>query len=275
MMSKPFSGVILLCVVLVANNVMAAETYTNAWGMRFVQIPAGDFMMGLKDREEALMQVPEPKKNELMDELPRHRVTIRHPFYIGVTEVTQKQWLAIMENRPGPGALWQRSDWEDLPVVSINWYMAQRLVEELNKLDNSVRYRLPTEAEWEYVARDGHDSLRPVELEKLVDYAWYIRNSGDQPHPVATRQPNGYGVYDMLGNAWEWVADWYAEDAYANAEAEDPQGPEQGVSRVRRGGSYHCPEHLVRPGYRAANRPQVKYEVTGVRLVIEMPADGK
>lgn len=246
----------------------SAEILENRWGMKFVKISAGEFMMGLADYESALMDVPEPKENELKDELPQHRVTITKNFHIGLTEVTQQQWLSIMENRPGPSSNWQQDNWQNLPVVSISWFMAERFIEEINKMDNTLSYRFPSEAEWEYVARAGSENLRPVALDQLEEYAWFINNSGDALQPVASRKINAFGVYDMLGNVWEWVGDWYAPDTYSKSSV-NSSGPVNGVSKVRRGGSYHCPIHLIRPGYRAANRPQMAYEVTGFRVVAE------
>lgn len=270
--------IFILCGFLLLLNLQtglsASQVLKNQWGMVFVNIPAGDFKMGLEDYQSALMEVPEPKKNELKDELPQHTVRIKRPFFIAETEVTQQQWLAIMENKPGPVKAWQQENWKNLPVVSISWFMAARFVEEINKLDKQYRYRLPSEAEWEYVARSGINQLRPVPIESLEDYAWFINNSGDVPHTVGSRKPNAYGVYDMLGNAWEWVDDWYAPDTYKNRSnlknlTASPEGPVDGRSKVRRGGSYHCPVHLIRPGYRAANEPGIGYEVIGFRLVAE------
>jgi formylglycine-generating enzyme required for sulfatase activity len=172
-----------------------------------------------------------------------------------------------MQNRPGGVDFWTRENWETLPMATASWYMAQRFVEEINRLDRDYRYRLPTEAEWEYAARAGSQGLRPVAESELDHFAWFINNSGDEPHPVATREANAYGLYDMLGNVWEWVADWYAPDSYARLPATDPRGPGEGFAKVRRGGSYHCPIHLIRPGYRAANCPETAYSVQGFRLV--------
>jgi hypothetical protein len=156
----------------------------------------------------------------------------------------------------------------DLPVVGISWFMARRFTEELGKMDPDYTYRLPTEAEWEYAARADNDGLRPVGVLDLSDHAWFIEASGDQPHPVAALQASGFGLYDMLGNAWEWVDDWYAADSYGDGPARlDPQGPGQGRGRVRRGGSYHCPLFQVRPGLRAADTPDTHYSVIGFRVV--------
>ena len=269
-----FKNQLLVCcisvMILYQENLIAVEVngvFENQWGMRFVKIPAAKFKMGLHDYEIALMEVPVPKPNELKDELPRHAVKLSSDFYIGQTEITQKQWFDIMENKPGPKKFWNQTDWELLPVVSVNWFMAKRFVEEVNKLDGQYQYRLPTEAEWEYVARAGSEELRPVPVEALEDYAWFINNSGDVQQAVASRKANAFGVYDMLGNVWEWVDDWYAPDTYSKSSRTNPAGPQQGFSKVRRGGSYHCPVHLVRPGYRAANKPEVAYEVTGFRVI--------
>ncbi len=270
MMNKlPISAVAITVLMMFAQPVVGDSGFENQWGMKFVTIPAGEFMMGLQQRNAALKENPKAKTDDLLDEMPRHRVVISKPFYMAQTEVTQHQWLTIMQNRPGPDTHWNRDDWRNLPVVAINWYMAERFVEEINRLDTSHHYRLPTEAEWEYVARDGKEGLRPVAIEKLGEVAWYIKNSSDQPQTVAGLKANSYGVYDMLGNAWEWVADWYADDTYSEQARTDPVGPGNGVARVRRGGSYHCPLHLIRPGYRAANRPEAAYDVIGLRLVAD------
>lgn len=259
----------LLFAMLLSNQLHAGDIIENFLGMRFVNIPAGEFVMGTDDLTSAIMEIPEPETNALTDEAPAHTVVISKAFYMAQTEVTQQQWLKVMENKPGPDEVWQREDWKSLPVISVSWFMAQRFVEELNKMDDKYRYRLPTEAEWEYVAKAGINALRPVDLEELEDYAWFINNSKDMPQPVATRKPNRFGVYDMMGNVWEWVDDWYAADTYTKEKRTDPTSPSNGRSKVRRGGSYHCPLHLTRPGYRSANPPGTSYEVLGFRVIAE------
>ena len=259
----------LLLALLLSHPAHARDTIENFLGMRFVNIPAGEFVMGTEDLTSAIMEITEPESDALAEEAPAHTVVISKAFYMAETEVTQEQWFKVMENKPGPDEVWQRDDWKSLPVVSVNWFMVERFIEELNKMDNKFRYRLPTEAEWEYVAKDGVNDMRPVALEDLEDYAWFINNSKDIPHPVATRKPNRFGVYDMMGNVWEWVADWYAPDIYTKEKRTDPAGPSNGSSKVRRGGSYHCPLHLTRPGYRSANPPGTRYEVLGFRVIAE------
>jgi formylglycine-generating enzyme required for sulfatase activity len=258
-----------LCLIIGTGHAQAQpDTVTNLLGMQFVTIPAGSFRMGTPNRQAAIAEMDEPDRHAFRDEQPAHRVRLSQPFLLGRTEVTQAQWFRVMQNKPGPQAHWRRADWDTLPVVSVSWHMAQRFAEELGKLDADYRYRLPTEAEWEYAARAGSTGLRPVPSDRLPERAWYIANSGDEPHPVATRRANAFGIHDMLGNAWEWVADWYAPDSYGDGTVRlDPTGPTDGRSRVRRGGSYHCPLHQTRPGYRSANTPETRYSVIGFRLV--------
>ncbi len=251
------------------STTVQAQEFNNSLGMSFTKIPAGEFIMGTEDLDEVLIETPNSKISQIKDESPAHTVTISKPFYLGTTEVTQQQWLTLMENKPGPNELWQQKNWRTLPVVSVSWFMAERFVEELNRSDSKYQYRLPTEAEWEYAARAGSTGLRPWPVDQLEGYARFINNSDDQSQPVKSRKPNTFGVYDMIGNAWEWTADWYAADTYTSAARIDPQGPKKGAKKIRRGGSYHCPLHMTRVAYRAADDPGKQYSVLGFRLVAE------
>jgi formylglycine-generating enzyme required for sulfatase activity len=266
---KSPARVLSLVFMVMGGPVQAQETLTNALGMAFVRILAGEFVMGTEDLAAARMEIPEPASQEIADETPAHRVIITHPFYLAQTELTQGVWYQVMGSRPGPEAFWQREDWAQLPLAAASWHMAQRFIETLNRLDHPYRYRLSTEAEWEYAARAGSAGLRPIPEDQLQDHAWFIVNSADRPHPVASREANGFGLYDMLGNVWEWVSDWYAPQTYRTGTRIDPQGPASDRARVRRGGSYHCPEHLVRPAYRSADPPSTRYSVLGFRLILE------
>lgn len=250
---------------------LAAKLEQNYLGMEFVYLPAGSFQMGTskEDAETIVFEMDKPDVEKFRDEHPPHIIHISKGFWLQRTEVTQQQWFKVMENKPGPKEYWQRKDWQQLPVVSVNWFMAQRFIEELNKMDKTYRYRLPREAEWEYGARAGSKGIRPMNAEALPEQAWFINNSGDVPHPVASRKPNAWGLYDMLGNVWEWVNDRYGSETYQQGTRTDPQGPTTGRSRVRRGGSYHCPLFQTRPGYRAANPPDTRYSVIGFRLIAE------
>jgi len=261
---------LLVAALLLASvaSVHAAETLRNTLGMAFVFIPPGEFQMGSTpdELEKVLFEMEEADMIQIKDEAPHHAVKISKGFWMGRTEVTQEQWLQVMKTRTGAAEYWNRPDWKNLPVVSTSWNMAQQFVAKLSKLDKRYNYRLPTEAEWEYAARAGSNDTRPMPIEQLKDYAWMLSNSGDVPHPVATRKPNAFGLYDTLGNAWEWVNDRYSE--YTPERRTDPTGPKQGKRPIRRGGSYHCPLYQMRPAFRTPDpHPDIKYTVTGFRVV--------
>jgi formylglycine-generating enzyme required for sulfatase activity len=185
--------------------------------MEFVRIPAGSFLMGCTPGDRECYD----------DEKPAHPVRIPQPFEIGRYEVTQAQWETLMGSNPslhrGP----------DLPVESVTWEDVSRFLERLNRRGDGYHYRLPTEAEWEYAARAG--SGAPPNLDAAV---WYDANSEGHIHPVGTRQPNAWGLYDMLGNAWEWCSDWAREPYHRLRPLPDPVGPDAGQCRIIRGGSW-------------------------------------
>ncbi len=247
----------------------AADTVRNAIGMDFIEVPAGEFTMGSEDLDEVIIEQPDGNAAMVRDETPAHRVVFAAPFFLGRTEVTQAQWLGVMDERRGPESHWSRQDWRQLPVAGVSWLDTQVFIDKLNAGDRQFRYRLPTEAEWEYAARAGTGGMRPWPVETLGEHAWYIRNSGDEIQPVATRKANARGLHDLFGNVWEWTGDWYAPDYYASSPRVSPGGPADGSKKVRRGGSYHCGVHLVRSAYRAADTPDTRYSVIGFRLVAE------
>lgn len=235
----------------------------------FVHIPPGEFVMGATDETTAVFELPDGDASRIADERPAHRVRITRGYELTRTEVTQGQWADLMKTRPGPAAYWTRPDWRTLPVVSVSWHDAQRFIAALNQRERTTRHRLPTEAEWEYAARAGSAGNRPFPDAALAAHAWFLGNSGDVPHPVGRLPANAWGLHDMLGNAWEWVADRYQPDYYAASPPADPKGPDVGERRVRRGGSYHCAPHLVRVNYRAADTPDTRYSVIGFRVLRE------
>jgi formylglycine-generating enzyme required for sulfatase activity len=237
--------------------------------MTFVTIPAGQFVMGTKDLAEARADLPDPKDAMIDDEAPAHTVIFDKPFHMSKTEVTQKLWLDVMGTRPGPESHWTAKNWQQLPVVSISWSRATDFIDKLNRSSGDRLYRLPTEAEWEYAARAGDTGLRPFSKLAMDEYAWYINSSNDEIQPVGQLKANAWGLHDMYGNVWEWVADWYSPNTYAESASINPQGPDKGNKKVRRGGSYHCPPHLIRSAYRAADNPELAYSVLGFRLVYE------
>ena len=185
------------------------------------------------------------------DEKPQHRVTIGKPFYLGKYEVTQAQWRAVMGSSP---YLETRSnDFYHLPGMAgrlngpnnpatVSWNDAQEFIKRLNVEEGHGRYRLPTEAEWEYAARAGTGTAYSFgdDARDLGRFAWYGEDfASGSTHPVGQKAANPWGLYDMHGNVWEWVQDWYGERHYANSPALDPGGPQTGSKRVVRGGSWH------------------------------------
>ena len=150
----------------------------------------------------------------------------------------------------------------------MSWEDAQKFCKAVNGKGDGYHYRLPTEAEWEYAARAGDASCR---YGPLAEVAWFRENSGGRTHPVGQKKPNGFGLYDTLGNVWEWVQDWYGITYYGNSPESDPKGPGSGEYRVSRGGSWRG---VVRGHARASSRyflkPDVRSIVVGFRCVREL-----
>ena len=174
-------------------------------------------------------------------EKPVHTVCVGD-FYLGKTEVTQKQWVDIIGHNPS------KFKSGDRPVERVSWNSVQDFIKKLNKA-TGMNYRLPTEAEWEYAARSGGGREKWAGTDKeseLDEYAWYYSNSArDGTHAVAGKEPNGLGLYDMMGNVWEWCSDLYDRDYYENSPAKNPEGPSDGSTRILRGGGWKSkPEHL-------------------------------
>ena len=206
-------------------------------GLKYVWIPPGQFAMGCSSGDADCDS----------DESPPHEVTIGKGFWMGQTEVTQEAFQRVLgsnpSNAPGPG----------LPVDSINWFRAHAYC-------NAVGMRLPTEAEWEYAARGGSSALRygiPGQT------AWFRANSDGKTHNVAQKQPNAYGLYDLLGNVSEWTADWYAP--YPSGAVSDPQGPADGEYRILRGASCVSGIKVLRVSARAPRKPGNKTGYVGFR----------
>jgi formylglycine-generating enzyme required for sulfatase activity len=223
------------------------KTFTNSIGMEFVLIPAGTFMMGSEDGDS--------------DERPVHQVTISRPFYLGKYEVTQGQWQAIMGKNP---SLFQGGP--NYPVEQVWWTDVQAFLQRLNAKEGGEKYRLPTEAEWEYAARAGSTTAYSFgnDAAQLKDYAWFKDNSGAKTQPVGKLKPNAWGLYDMHGNVMEWVLDWYGP--YPATPVTDPQGPPSGTHRMRRGGAWNNAAAICR----SANRysaPGFRDDFLGFRVL--------
>ncbi len=307
----------------------AVPVWTNTLGMPFVQIPAGRFRMGSDEPVQALArdfpQLERRRFEQLDDEAPVHTVRITQAFWLGQTEVTVGQFRRFLQasgyqpesvadgtggygynpaydpattargdafEGRDPRYSWQNPGFaqsDDHPVVNVTWYDAAALAAWLSATEGH-RYRLPTEAEWEYACRAGTTTRWPhgddpqalAPHANVFDHAaapywprWQAQAvAGSDGHaftaPVAQYPANAFGVHDMVGNVWEWVSDWHADDAYARAPAADPQGPAKGSVKVRRGGSWHTWPLYARCAYRNWNVPQTRYTLVGIRLVREL-----
>ena len=189
--------------------------------IEMVKVEAGTFMMGATSE----------MKNPYDDEKPVHQVTLTNDYYMGKYEVTQALWQVVMGKNPS----YFKGD--NLPVNYVRWKDCQRFISKLNSMTGR-KFRLPTEAEWEYAARGGKKSrgYQYSGSSNISDVAWYDGNSGDKTHPVGTKQANELGIYDMTGNVLEWCQDWYG--SYYSSSQTNPTGATSGSRHVNRGGSW-------------------------------------
>ena len=232
------------------------ETFINTIDMEFVLIQPGEFDMGS----------PAIETGSYDDERPVHHVTIPEAFYLGKYEVTQKQWHEVMGNNP----LYFKGD--DLPVERVSWDDVQDFIKKLNEKEGTNKYRLPTEAEWEYAARAGTTTRYSFgdDDSKLGEYAWFDENSGSNTHLVGNKKANQWELYDMHGNVWEWVQDeWH--DTYDGA-PDDGSACEDGVGafRVLRGGSWFSDARICRSALRYAYGAGFRSRILAFRLLREM-----
>jgi formylglycine-generating enzyme required for sulfatase activity len=223
----------------------AGQTRVNPRdGLTYVWIPPGKFIMGCSPGDEECNP----------DENPAHEVTITKGFWIGQTPVTQEAYQQVVGKNPsyfkGPR----------LPVEMVTWEEAQAYCQ-------AIGMRLPTEAEWEYAARAGSKAASYGELDQV---AWHRDNSERKTHDVGQKQPNIFGLYDMLGNVWEWVADWFDENYYGQSTATDPPGPATTERRVHRGGSWDNLPSRVRASVRGRDKPSDRGYRVGFRCVGEL-----
>jgi len=305
--------------------------FTDSLGIRFVRVPAGEFLMGSDESPQALAQAfpyADPKRlTDLTDERPVHRVRITRAFWLGATEVTVGQFQRFLQAsgyvpesiRDGSGAYgfnpnyepsrtrrgdlfegrdprysWQNTGFaqtDEHPVVNVTWNDAMAMAQWLSQREG-VTYRLPTEAEWEYAARGGTRTRYPAgddpdvlmgsantfDRETALRWPRWREQAGHGSDgapftaPVGSYAPNAFGLYDMIGNAWEWCADWYGEHYYAESPTNDPPGPTSGNVRVRRGGSWHTWPLYARVAFRNWNTPETRYVLVGLRLLRERGA---
>ena len=192
------------------------------------------------------------------DEKPVHTVTVSS-FFMDKTEVTQAEYRKVMGKNPSIF-----SGCDDCPVEKVSWHDANAYAQKVGK-------RLPSEAEWEYAARGGNKNKGYTYSgsNDLNAVGWYSNNSGSKTHPVAQKQPNELGLYDMSGNVWEWCSDWYSDSYYRSSPKNDPQGPNSGSSRVLRGGGWGSFDLGCRVAYRSWSNPVFRYgDAFGFRLVL-------
>ena len=221
-----------------------------------VKVKGGTFTMGNNEPPKGVKLTYEASR-------PEHRVTV-DDYYIGRFEVTQELWTAVMGENPSKFA----GVGEMMPVENISWEEAQRFTIALSQL-TGFRFRLPTEAEWEYAARGGKKTFPFAGCERgqLDRYGWYCVNSERMPHPVGQLQPNALGLYDMSGNVAEWCQDWM--EAYSDEAQENPRGPRDGENKILRGGHYNSTSPACTVYDRSWYLPTMKQEYFGVRLVME------
>jgi formylglycine-generating enzyme required for sulfatase activity len=249
---------IIVCMAFNGYAEQTAKSFKNSAGMEFVLIKPGKFLIGS----------PEDEPGRYTGERP-HRVNLTKPFYLQATEVTQGQWQALMGNNPAS----HKGCGNNCPIEQVSWDDVQRFIQKLNQKEGTDKYRLPTEAEWEYACRAGSTSAFPngpiTMLQCGVDanldaIGWYCGNSKDAIKPVAGKKPNAWGLYDMLGNVQEWCQDWFGP--YPDDEVVDPKGPKKGSYRVMRGGVWYSPARDVRCASRFGSPPHYRFRYIGFRL---------
>ena len=311
------------------------RTIRNSLGMTFVLVPAGDFVMGNAEPPESMVLAfpayERRRLDDLADERPAHRVKITRAFYLGQHEVTVGEFAKFIEESgyvpesiadgtggygykpepydpasPAPAEAFDgrnpRYSWRDPgfpqgpdhPVVNVTWNDAAALARWLSRTEG-VRYRLPTEAEWEYACRagtrtrfssgDAPESLSQVanvfdadsarDWPRWQAFALAVHDGYEFTAPVGSFAPNAFGLYDMHGNVWEWVADWYGEHYYSRSPLRDPKGPDHGRVKVRRGGSWHTWAFYARSSFRNWNTVTTRYTLVGIRLLREAGVAGQ
>jgi formylglycine-generating enzyme required for sulfatase activity len=247
------------------------EVITNSLGMRFASIPPGSFLMGSPPGEEGRASF------EL-----QHEVTLTRGLYLGVHEVTQGQWKRVMGGNPshfsssGGGKRNVKGlDTNDFPVESVTWYDAEAFCKQLSGLPEEKRmeraYRLPAEAEWEYACRGNAPSYQVFGFgNSLSSTQANVDNNLRRTCKVGSYQPNGFGLFDMHGNVWEWCADWCGENYYRNSPRQDPQGPATGSDRVIRGGSCLEPPSRCRSAFHGGYVAGYSLNCIGFRVALSI-----
>ena len=245
----------LTAFLLISISFVSAQTQTftvKGVSFKMVFVQGGTFQMGATSEQGSAAE---------SDEKPAHRVTLSD-YYIGQTEVTQALWQAVMGSNP--------SNWKgsNLPVEQVSWNDCQQFITRLNQLTGR-RFRLPTEAEWEYAARGGNKSrgYKYSGSNDLGSVAWYDGNSG-KTHPVGQKNANELGIYDMTGNVWEWCQDWYDKEYYGKSPSTNPCNNTSASRRVARGGGWNNSARYCRVSNRDDISPGSTYIFLGLRLAL-------
>ena len=258
--------------------------YTNTLGMKFVKIPAGEFMMGSHVSADQLARQYSTKAEYFKDEHPLHKVKIGEPFYLGAHEVTNGQYRQFKRDHDSKEYKGTSLNGDSQPVVYVSWNDAKAYCEWLSRKEG-LTYRLPTEAEWEYACRAGSRSRysfgdRDEDLHKNGNYCDRSNTDGfswqDKTHtdghnktaPVGSFPPNAFGLYDMHGNVYEWCNDWHDSSYYGKSPSADPKGPNSGSSRVLRGGSWSSRPRFCRSANRNWITPTNASRYLGFRVVV-------
>jgi formylglycine-generating enzyme required for sulfatase activity len=246
-------------------------TFTaNGVSFEMIFVEGGTFIMGCTSEQSDCSN----------SEKPTHSVTLSD-FYMGKFTVTQKLWQAVMgtnvqQQRDLAGTNWPlKGEGDDFPMYYINYNECEEFCSKLNRLlanqlPEGYKFRLPTEAQWEYAARGGKKSkdYKFSGSDYIDEVAWYDGNSGSKTHEVGGKDKNELDIYDMSGNVWEWCQDWYGETYYSSSPSSNPKGPSSGSYRVLRGGGWSSSAQGCRVTYRDGNAPSNRYSSYGFRLVL-------
>lgn len=225
-------------------------TITNFVGIELIQVPAGQFEMG-----SATVNASNA------NEAPAHSVTVQS-FFLSRHEITQAQWLKVMEKNP--------SRFQDprRPVEQVTWLDVQSFIEKLNLIERTSKYRLPSEAEWEYAARAGQKSRHffSDDVAALPRYAWFGQHDNIGTRPIGQRKPNPWDFFDIYGNVWEWVQDCWHENYQGAPTDSKPWSGGDCSARVLRGGGWDTPTDYVRSAVRGSYSPDLDDAANGFRL---------
>lgn len=245
-------GLAILIAVAMTVGAVAQQPASTA-KMTFAKIPAGEFLMGCS-KGDSMCDDKDPH-----NEKPAHMVKITKAFELGTTVVTQAQWAAVMGGAP-PSTF----KGDNLPVENISWNQVQEFLDKINALNDGFKYRLPTEAEWEYAARAG--TTEAVPGGSLDAIAWYDQKGGPKTKPVGTKAANAWGLFDMMGNVMQWT-----QDAYSSFKKNDVSDPvnAKGDTRVVKGGGWDALPGVMRVSARWGIAPNLKNNNAGFRLVRE------